>query len=86
MTDQVARPAAPWRRVLFVTGRLAEPALRQLVTAVSTLPVSPEAYDALLRELTRPEPALELVAGVVASDMSSAENPQALDSIRLALS
>jgi len=31
LTDQVARPATPWRRVLFVTGRLAEPALRRVL-------------------------------------------------------
>jgi len=41
LTDEVARPAVPWRHVLFVTGRLAEPALRRVLAEMA-----PEfAYD-----------------------------------------
>ena len=33
MSDPETRPAIPWRRVLFVTGRLAEPSLRRVLAA-----------------------------------------------------
>ena len=35
MSDPETRPAIPWRRVLFVTGRLAEPSLRRVLAAAS---------------------------------------------------
>jgi len=33
LSDPETRPAIPWRRVLFVTGRLAEPSLRRVLAA-----------------------------------------------------